>query len=321
MESPPAPLASDDPPPMIWESINAQRSFFHYHVPVAQLLGITDAIFVCFLIWKQFTPEDQVELKAEDITAGTGLTYEMQRSVRKRLKEKGLLLERTIRLQHKTFFSIDTAKLDALLEMALPTPEMGKPQAGASGKTISSNEKNFSKNKTLPPDGGLPSKAGKKAPGEKTEHQTLIDDWHECFEAAFGTRYVILGGADGKAAKQLLSATKLSAGEIIKVATAAWGKRGKEFWACENKSRTIRDLAANWNRILAELDRAAPGQIAAGNVIERVGRKAPEGLLPESQRPTPGYDEQNHKIEMAEYERRFPLKNYYDEATLKPLDG
>jgi hypothetical protein len=313
-------MASEYPASMIWESIHAQRAFFHYHVPVARLLGITDAIFVCFLIWRQYTPEDQVELKAEDIESGTGLTYEMQKSVRKRLKEKGLLLERSIRLQHKTFFSIDVAKLDALLEMATPRPEQGNPSVGAAGNPHSSNDKNFGKNKTPPPEAGLARKGEGKAPGEKSEHQALIDDWHECFEAAFGTRYVILGGADGKAAKQLLSATKLKAGEIIKVATAAWGKRGKEFWACENKSRTIRDLAANWNRILAELDRPAPGQIAAGDVISRVAKQAPEGLLPESQRPTPGYDEQHNKISMDEYERRFPLKNYYDEATLKPLD-
>lgn len=169
--------------------------------------------------------------------------------------------------------------------------------------------------------GGTPSAgAVEDSDLKKSEHQKLIDDWHECFEAAFGTRYVILGGADGKAAKQLLSATKLSSSEIIKVATAAWSKSDRQaHWTCVEKSRTIRELAANWNRILAELDRPAPGQIAAGKVIDRVGKQAPEGLIPESQRPTPGYDEQQNKIPMDEYERRFPIENYYDEATLQPL--
>lgn len=307
---------------MIWESINAQRQFFQYHVPVAKLLGITDAIFVCYLIWRQFSPEDQIELKAEDIEAGTGLSYEMQKGVRKRLKAAGILEERTLRLQHKTFYRIDTAKLDAMLEKVFPRPERGKASLGAEGKPISTNDNNFGNNKDTPPGGagaGKPSgpKDGLK---EKPEHQKLIDDWHECFEAQFGTRYVMLGGADGKAAKNLLSATKLPAADIIRVATAAWGKRGKEFWACENKSRTIRDLAANWNRILAELDRPGAGEIAGKKVIDRVTSKPPEGLKPESSRPTPGYDEKQNSIGLAEWERLYPLTDYYDERTNQPLE-
>ena len=306
---------------MIWDQIHAaQRRFFHYHVPVAERFGITDAIFICFLVWKQWRPDDMVELLVEDIEKGTALSYDQQKGIRKRLKAAGILEEKTMRLQHKTFYRIDVEKLDAML-MENPRPGSDQPAAPSGANPSSSNDKNSCKNEDSLPDkrAGRVS-SGKKRSGksEPSQHQEFIDGWCECFEAQFGTRYVVLGGADGKAAKLLLSGTKLNATELLKVATAAWAKRGKEFWTCENKTRTIRDFAANWNRIVAELDRSAPGQITGGK-IAAITKQPPEGLKPESERPTPGKDEKHNEIGLEEWNRRYPLKDYYDIVTLEPL--
>lgn len=319
MDSPvpsPAPLISDQ---MIWETIHGQRQFYQYHVPVAKLFGITDAVFICFLIWKQYRADDPVELLVDDIEAGTALSYDMQKGIRKRLKAAGILEERTLRLQHKTFYKIDVAKLD---EMLKAIPDSAPAIAPSGANPISSNKNNSCNNREpLPATRTGRKSSGEKdqAPKEKGQHQQFIDDWCECYEAQFGTRYVVLGGADGKAAKGLLSGTKLPASDLIKVATAAWARSGKAFWACENKSRTIRDFAANWNRILGELDRPMPGQIQAAPVIDRITAKPPEGLKPFSAQPPPGYDEQMNKISHAEWLERFPISNYYDDLTFKPL--
>jgi hypothetical protein len=166
-----------------------------------------------------------------------------------------------------------------------------------------------------------PADAGSDAAKPKSEHQELIDGWTECFEAQFGTRYVVLGGADGKAAKGLLSATKLPASKIIEVACAAWAKRGKGFWACENKTTTIRDLYANWNRIVQELNLPAVGDIPGKPLMDRITKAPPEGLKPEYQRPRPGYDESGQEIGLEEWDRRYPITDYYDAVTLEPLTG
>lgn len=173
------------------------------------------------------------------------------------------------------------------------------------------------------PSGAASDPAGTPAPAgagrSASVHNQFIDEWCECYKAQFGTNYVVMGGADGKATRQLLTGAKLPASDLIKVALAAWAKHGKEFWTCENKSRTIRDFAANWNRILAELERPAPGQISAAPVIERITKQPPAGLKPFSKQPPPGFDEKMEKITMDEWKKLYPLTSYYDDRTLEPL--
>lgn len=152
-------------------------------------------------------------------------------------------------------------------------------------------------------------------------HQAFIDLWHEAYQMQFGRNYVMHGGADGKAAKALIAATKMTPGELMRVITAAWSRRGnaRDFWACENKTDTIRDVAANWNRIVSELDKVPHGGLGGESITKKAGRTPPPGLKPLSQRPPPGLDDNANEITADEYEKRFPLSAYYDEQTLKPL--
>ena len=176
--------------------------------------------------------------------------------------------------------------------------------------------------KSAPDPSGNASREPKGTPADGGQgHQAFIDLWHEAYEAQFGRRYVMHGGADGKAAKDLLAKTRLGPGELMRIATAAWGRRGnpRDFWACENKTDTIRDFAATYNRIVAELDKVPHGGLGGESIVKKAGRTPPPGLKPLSQRPPPGMDEDANEITSDEYQRRFPLSLYYDEQTFKPL--
>jgi len=50
----------------------------------------------------------------------------------------------------------------------------------------------------------------------------------------------------------------------------------------------------------------------------RKAKSPPPGLLPVSDQPTPGYDKAGNEISMAEWDRLYPLWNYYEVDTLEP---
>lgn len=164
------------------------------------------------------------------------------------------------------------------------------------------------------------SPAGADALGE---HKSFIEGWHDEFPKFFGMAYVMHGGADGKAAKELLARSKLSASYLLAYAKAAWAKTGKQFWACENKSRSIREFASNFNKIASELHQRSANDIpqsAAPNLPRPAGKQPPAGLKPFSQRPPAKYDEDMKPITIEEWRERYPLRLYYDDRTLEPME-
>lgn len=150
---------------MIWESIHAQKDFYRYHVPVARIVGINEAILIGYIIWRQFGPKDEVELTNVEIETGTALSIDQIRGVRKTLKELGILSERLQRLQHKTFYILNTEKLDELLlksgsdknsspEREIPVPEYGKVAHRSTENPISSNSTELSTEQEVPASNG-----------------------------------------------------------------------------------------------------------------------------------------------------------------------
>lgn len=155
--------------------------------------------------------------------------------------------------------------------------------------------------------------------GEPPEFQKLIELWTECFRIQFGKDYHFQGAKDATAAKRIT--VKNTAKLVMDVATAAWARKGnsKEFWACENQTSSLASFVASWNKIREELDRVPHGGLPGHSITRNAGRTPPAGLLPYSQQPPPGTDEQGNTITRDEWRKRFPLSLYYDEETLRPL--
>lgn len=192
----------------------------------------------------------------------------------------------------------------------------GKCQTTNTETTSETTSKNPSQ-----PDGAKSSEGEGKGDGKpdvdksaKETHREFIELWTESFEMQFGRKYVFQGGKDGQALKRLIAAAKMSAGELMRVATLAWVQKGKLFWNCE-KAVTICDFCSRFNQIVAELSRFSKTipQIQKPPGVEddheaRYGFK--RGAIPLSQRPPPGEDEAGNKISREEWEERFPLSLY-----------
>lgn len=99
----------------------------------------------------------------------------------------------------------------------------------------------------------------------KAEHptQVFIRLWHEAFEQTFGDAYVMTGGKDGVAAKQLLRSTELSPEDLMEVARAAWASKGdrRRCFHCSS-AMTIAGFRSAFVSIREELQ-------SAGKVLRR----------------------------------------------------
>lgn len=323
---------------MIFRTFKAQKQFFMVYIPFADKFGAGESLFLSYLLWRQHNETTWVELLRDEIMRATGLSHESQLTVRKRLKKAGVLEEKNDRPKRKVYYRPIHDKLEEICAQEPdavnhgepsnePTPETtateGSIPANAPGKTACTNRSNLSTSKTLPGD-AVASPDGAKKKGIQPlsqEHKTFIEDWHECYLIQFGVNYVMSGGADGKAVKELLARSKLPASDLIAIATLAWRKKGKDFWACVNKSRTIREFASSFNKIVSELQTRQAGDLSTNAVqlLKRVSKVAPEGMKPFSQQPPPGYDDEMNPISQSEWEKRFPLTLYYDDSTLEPL--
>ena len=83
----------------------------------------------------------------------------------------------------------------------------------------------------------------------KEQHNKFIVLWHEAYLNHFGIKYVMSGGKDGSAIKRLLSASGLSAEELMDGAKAAWGRAS---WPCR-QAVTICGFASQFNAINRDL--------------------------------------------------------------------
>jgi hypothetical protein len=103
-----------------------------------------------------------------------------------------------------------------------------------------------------------PKPNGKEKPPPNPDHSILIEQWHDAYRMQFGFDYKMTRGIDGKGAQQLLAGGR-TVEEIMKVATAAWGR--PNGFSCKWAS-TIRGLDTHWNEIKVELNGSLkPGQV------------------------------------------------------------
>jgi|GEM_PF-2812113 len=111
-----------------------------YYPSLARCLGSVKAsIFLCqMLYWtgKEKGP-DGIYKSSDEIMFETGLSYKEQRGARKILTELKILKEKYNRLEHKMYYSIDTAVLNSIFEEWIKKEKTGqKGDNGNSGKDI-----------------------------------------------------------------------------------------------------------------------------------------------------------------------------------------
>jgi hypothetical protein len=91
-----------------------------YYPDLRKITGsINAALFLCQLIYwdgKQRDPQGWIYKNSDEIEDETGLTYEEQRTARRKLVERGFIHEKFKRLEHKIHYRIDSQAVDAALE-------------------------------------------------------------------------------------------------------------------------------------------------------------------------------------------------------------
>lgn len=190
------------------------------------------------------------------------------------------------------------------------------PQAGFPSTGNPSPEKPSPENQPLSKNDTTKNDCTKLSPEKdaaeierKKRHTQFMEIWQKSYKAKFGRDYVFNGPRDGKALKELLSATKMSAEALADLAWRAWKCKGRQYFNCE-KSVTIHYFASHLNEVMSELgvEGDAPRDTVEDNHETKYG--VPRGSLPLSQRPVPGEDENGVKIGMDEWEKRFPITLY-----------
>lgn len=104
-----------------------------YYPNLAKILGGVNAtVFWCQLYYwtdKQHDPEGWIYKTQDELMEETGLSFDEQRTVRKKLKDKGVLEEEYRRLEHKLYYRLNFDAFDALFESNFP--KSGIPISGA----------------------------------------------------------------------------------------------------------------------------------------------------------------------------------------------
>jgi len=95
-------------------------------------------------------------------------------------------------------------------------------------------------------------KAKKSEAPKNPEHNKFIDLFFNAWGARFGAKYAV-SGPDAAGLKRLLGSAGKNAEELMAIVQRAWNVRGRGFWACENKTKTIAGFCSAYNDIVAEL--------------------------------------------------------------------
>ncbi|VWD22265.1 hypothetical protein [Burkholderia contaminans] len=116
------------------------RPIAYYPRLAALLGGANPAILFCQLFYWQerATSELGVHKTSDELTQETGLSYEEQRTARRALKQRGVLIETNKRLEHRIYFKIDEEAFERVIE----SPAVNEPQDdqfAASGDSTSRN--------------------------------------------------------------------------------------------------------------------------------------------------------------------------------------
>jgi hypothetical protein len=118
------------------------RPIAYYPFLSRYLGGVNASVLFCQIFYWQdkATSELGVHKTVEELEEETGLSYEEQRTARRALKARGVLIETAKRIEHKTYFRIDEDALEKLLSSApMPKKRASKDADTTSGKSISPN--------------------------------------------------------------------------------------------------------------------------------------------------------------------------------------
>lgn len=206
-----------------------------------------------------------------------GVSEDTVRRAKRKLEERNILVKINERVGRTTVYRIDIAagqqkpaynppqiatpsKLQGVANDPTPPAQLCYPTPRIAVLPITVKEPSSLEPSSIPAD-AAPVKKGKVKDGR---HQEFFDLWWEAYQQQFGRVYVPNGAADGSGLKRLLKATKLSAGELMAIATRAWSKKGKAYFRCE-KAVTIKDFCASFTQIVHELETIRPGDIPARN--------------------------------------------------------
>lgn len=109
-----------------------------YYPGLARIIGVKECVLLCQLIyWRDKSSIDGgwVYKSRLEILNETGLSHEEQETVRKNLKESGLLEDEYKRAEHKLYLRVNLEALDALWVQANPGEHSGKDGEGIQAKT------------------------------------------------------------------------------------------------------------------------------------------------------------------------------------------
>ncbi|HBU4428817.1 TPA: hypothetical protein MCY21_005503 [Klebsiella pneumoniae] len=125
------------------------RPVAYYPELAKHLGGVSSTVLFCQMTYwmDKLTSDLGVHKTSDEIQGETGLSYEEQRTARKKLKKLGVLIETKKRLEHRIYFKVDFQRLDEILTQVFekapngesPFREMGNVHSGSLGKSIPGN--------------------------------------------------------------------------------------------------------------------------------------------------------------------------------------
>ncbi len=116
-----------------------------YYPQLAKPLGGVNAslLFGQFFYWKdKGSSELGVYRTADEIEVETGLSRDEQRTARRKLRERGVLIETEKRIEHRIYYKLDLDRFDEIISQSgsgdfpfadsdIPNPEVGNSQSGS----------------------------------------------------------------------------------------------------------------------------------------------------------------------------------------------
>jgi hypothetical protein len=210
----------------------------------------------------------------------TGMSRSEIETARKRLKERGLILEQKRGVPCRLFYRVNLELIAETLAQKAPYQFAGNQQTGLRkrGKLEGAKPANKAGRKpqtictettaettaettSIPADAALPDQDPQK-PDAKADHKAFIDLWHESYFRQWDREYIFQGGKDGAAVKRLVL-TKIPIEDLIGLAKWAWDHI--ELFNC-NHSATIAGFSARINGIFQERDKTKGAKADHENV-------------------------------------------------------
>ena len=127
------------------ESLRIAGKPVAYFPQLVKPLGSVNAsiLFGHFFYWKdKGSSELGVYRTADEIEVETGLSRDEQRTARRKLRERGVLIETEKRIEHRIYYKLDLDRFDEIISQSgsgdfpiadsdIPNPEVGNSQSGS----------------------------------------------------------------------------------------------------------------------------------------------------------------------------------------------